>query len=330
MSVSQSVTRRHFITGSAAAIFATKLRAQAATCPFRLAVITDEISSDFDHACYVASHDFGLSWVEIRSAWGLGTERLSEAQIAEAKKILAKYNLKVTDLATPLFKSDFPGAPLSKESPNKDAAKIPKDLSDQEALMEKFVGLAKSFDTDRIRCFDFWRLEDPKPFRKAMNAELDKAATFYAKHNLKLVIENEMACNTGSGVEAAALLAAVPNPNLMLNWDPGNSGSFVGDVPFPTDYARLPKKRIGHVHVKSVSQSPGKDRGFEWQPVGKGDIDWVGQLRALHRDGYHFGVSLETHWHGGPGTDKNAINESSTRVNMAGLKDALKAANITC
>jgi sugar phosphate isomerase/epimerase len=323
-------SRRSFLAGTAALAATAALRAQAVACGFRLAVITDEISSDFDHACYVASKDFGLGWVELRALWGQGTEKLTAAQIAEAKKILAKYNLKVTDLATPLFKSDFPGAPLSKESPNKDASKVPANLSAQEDLMAQYVDLAKTFETDRIRCFDFWRLEDPRPFRKAINAELDKAATFYAKNNLKLVLENEMACNTGSGVEAAALLAAVPNPNLYLNWDPGNSGTFPGDVAFPNDYDHLPKHRIGHVHVKSVTRNPGANRGFEWQPVGKGDIDWAGQFRALHRDGYKYGVSLETHWHGGPGADKNAINESSSRISMAGLKEALKTAGLSC
>ena len=322
--------RRSFLAGAASfAAYAATVRAQAASCPFRLAVITDEISTDFDHACYVASHDFGLHWVEVRGSLG-APDKITDAQIGDARKILAKYSLKVTDIGSPLFKSDFPGAPLSKDSPNKDPNKIPADLSKQQAMMERLVDVAKMFDADRIRCFDFWRLEDPAPFRKAMNAELDKAATFYAKHDLKLVLENEMACNTGSGKEAAATLAAVPNPNLMLNWDPGNSGSFPGDVPFPTDYAMLPKKRIGHVHVKSVRQKPGGARGFEWQPVGQGDIDWVGQLKALKADGYRAGVSLETHWHGAPATDTMTVGEASTRISMAGLKECLTKAGISC
>ncbi len=324
------LSRRSFIAGAGAMAAAVALRAQSTACPFRLSVITDEISADFDHACYVASKDFGLGWVELRDLWGVNNARLSADQTAEARKILAKYNLRVTDIASPLFKSDFPGAPLSKDSPNKDASKIPTSLAPQEELLTKLLEVAKTFGTDRIRCFDFWRLEDPKPFRKAMNAELNKAADVCKKNGLVLVLENEMACNTGSGAEAAELLAAIPNPALMLNWDPGNSGSFAGDVPFPTDYERLPKKRIGHVHVKSVSRNPNDKRGFEWQPVGKGDIDWVGQLTALKRDGYRYGVSLETHWHAGPGTTKAEISESSTRISMAGLKDALKKANIGC
>lgn len=323
--------RRQFVATGSFALFAATLRAQAKLCPFRLAVIADEISSDFEHACSVASKDFGLSWIEVRDVNGKNITKLDEQETAEAKKILAKYNLKVTDAGTPLFKSDFPGAPLSKDSPNKDAAKIPADLSKQFELLDAAIAAARNFGTDRIRCFDFWRLDDPAPFRKDIYAALDKGATIAGKAGMKLVLENEMACNTGSGKEAAVTLAAVPNPSLMLNWDPGNSGSFAGDVPFPDDYNALPKNRIGHCHVKSVSRNdPGSKKTYQWEPVGKGLIDWTGQLAALKRDGYKYGVSLETHWHSGPGTTQAEIKESSTRISMQGLKDCLKAAGIDC
>jgi L-ribulose-5-phosphate 3-epimerase len=53
-------------------------------------------------------------------------------------------------------------------------------------------------------------------------------------------------------------------------------------------------------------------------------VDWAGQLRALAKDGYRYAVSLETHWRGA-GTP-----EASTRISMAGLKDALKQAGTGC
>jgi len=83
------------------------------TSPFRIAVINDEISQDFDHACYVASNDFGMNWIELRSMRSTNVTALSAAQIDEARKILAKYNLQVTDIASPLFKTDWPDAPRS-------------------------------------------------------------------------------------------------------------------------------------------------------------------------------------------------------------------------
>jgi sugar phosphate isomerase/epimerase len=57
--------------------------------------------------------------------------------------------------------------------------------------------------------------------------------------------------------------------------------------------------------------------------MGKGTIDYVGQFRALKRDGYAGAMSLETHWRGG-GTP-----EESTRQSMAGLKALLQKAEQT-
>jgi len=131
-----------------------------------------------------------------------------------------------------------------------------------------------------------------------------------------------MDCNTGTGKEAAVTLSQVQEPNFMLNWDPGNSATFAGDTPYPNDYELLPKNRIGHCHCKDTIRKPGG--GFEWAPVGGGMIDWVGQFRAFERDGYHYAVSLETHWRGA-GTP-----EASSRASMAGLKKSLAQAGAKC
>ena len=113
-----------------------------------------------------------------------------------------------------------------------------------------------------------------------------------AKHNQILLLENEMACNSGSGEEAVATLAEVPNSNFMLNWDPGKRRHISRKhLPIPNAYDTIPKNRIGHCHCKDVNRLPG-DKS-EWAPVGGGMIDWVGQFKALKRDGYHYAVSLE-------------------------------------
>ncbi|HTD57146.1 MAG TPA: TIM barrel protein [Silvibacterium sp.] len=322
-------SRRDFLaglaaTGVAAALPAPKAFSQepSASCPFRLAIINDEISEDFEHSCQVASQDFGLHWIELRGMWGKNLTELDSKQIDDAKKILDKYKLRVTDIASPLFKTDWPGAPLSKLSPKRDQFHASFDFKEQDKLLDHCIELAKAFNTDRIRCFDFWRLDDPKPYREAMNKKLTEAAEICDKHGIILLLENEMACNTGTGEEAAAVLAAIPNKNFMVNWDPGNAGSFPGNVPYPNGYDALPKDRIGHCHCKDVKrEANGK---YEWEPVGGGIVDWVGQFRALQQQGYHYAVSLETHWRGA-GTP-----EASSRISMRGLKDALKKAEISC
>ena len=300
---------------------ARSLRAQAGSCPFRVAVINDEISQDFDHACSVAARDFGLQWIELRGMWKKNLTDLNEQEIAEAQRILKKYGLRVTDIASPLYKVDWPDAPR-KDAQRRDQFNAHDTFAQQDALLEHCIGLAKQFGTDRVRCFDFWRIPDPKPYRADINRKLAEAAARCARDKVILVLENEMSCNTGNAKEAAAVLAAIPNRNFMLNWDPGNAGTFPDTVPFPNGYDLLPKDRIGHCHVKNVKREPGGK--WEWQPVGTGVVDWVGQFRALARDGYRHAVSLETHWRGA-GTP-----EASSRISMAQMKTALKQAGTGC
>jgi sugar phosphate isomerase/epimerase len=285
---------------------------------FRVAVINDEISQDFGHACEVASKEFGMDWIELRGMWNKNLLKLDANEIAEARRILEKYKLRVTDIASPVFKVDWPGAPQSKFSPKRDQFNADFTFDQQPEVLERSIELAKAFQTDRVRFFDFWRLDDQAPYRDAINAKLREAADIAAKRKIILLLENEMACNTATAAESAKALAAVKNENFMLNWDPGNAAA-AGENPFPDGYRLLPKERIGHCHCKDVTKkSDGK--GYEWAPVGKGTIDWIGQFTALKRDGYHLTVSLETHWRGA-GTP-----EESSRQSWAGMKEALHTA----
>ena len=185
-------------------------------------------------------------------------------------------------------------------------------------MLERSIELAKAFHTDRVRFFDFWRLDDQTAYRKAINEKLRNAAEAAAKKDVILILENEAACNTATAAEAAKVLGAVPSPNLMLNWDPGNAATH-DEKPYPDGYNLLPKDRIGHCHCKDAVKKPdGKTYG--WAAMGQGIIDWAGQFSALKRDGYHFAVSLETHWRGG-GTP-----EESTRQSWAGMKKELQEA----
>jgi sugar phosphate isomerase/epimerase len=306
---------------AASALSGSAPAAGTGACPFRLAVINDEITQDFEKACQIASQDFGLHWIEIRGMWNKNVTELSDAQVEDAKKILAEHKLRVTDIASPLFKTDWPGAPRSSQSEKRDQFHADFDAKAQDRLLERCISLAHSFDTDRIRCFDYWRLDDQKPFRAAINKRLQQAAERCAKDKLILLLENEMSCNTATGEESAAVLAAIPNKNFMLNWDPGNAAA-LGSTPYPDGYKLLPKNRIGHCHCKDVVRKP--DNKYAWAPVGGGIVDWVGQLQALKRDGFHYALSLETHWRGA-GTP-----EASTRISMDGLKKTLVKAGITC
>jgi L-ribulose-5-phosphate 3-epimerase len=317
--MTSSFSRRTFLSGvglaAAGCALPHTLIASVASSPFRVAVINDEISQDFERACQVAS-GFGMKWIELRGMWNKNILDLDANQVAESLRLLKKYDLRVTDIGSPLFKVDFPGAPKSKFSPKHDEFNAHFGSAQQDAVIEKCIGMAKKFSTDRVRCFDFWRLDDPKPYRAEINETLRKAAEKVGKQGLILVLENEMACNTGTGKEAAEVLAAVQTPSFMLNWDPGNAAT-LGEIAYPNGYDLLPKNRIGHCHCKDTVKNGDK---YEWAAMGKGIIDWVGQFRALKKSGYRYAVSLETHWRGA-GTP-----EESTKQSWAGMKAELQKA----
>ncbi len=284
---------------------------------FKLSVINDEIGADFERAAKVAAQEFGLQYIELRSMWGKNIMRLDAKEIAEARRILSKYKLRVSSIASPIFKVDWPAAPTSQFSPKRDQFSADFTYEQQDELLERGFELARVFHVDRIRIFDFWRLDDQKPYRAAIDQKLIAAARKAEKRKITLLLENEPSCNTATGAEAARTLDAVRSPYFKLNWDPGNAASR-GEIAYPDGYSRLPKNRLGYMHCKDVVRAGGDK--YEWMKMGGGIIDYVAQYRALKQDGYRGVVSLETHWHGA-GTP-----EESSRQSMAGMKDLLRRA----
>ena len=319
-------SRRNFLAalgGAAAASLICRSGSGASPLPavgsrFKLSVITDEISQDFGHALEIASKEFGLGYVELRGLWKKNIINLDEKEIAEVRRLLEKFGLQVTDIASPLFKTDWPGAPASKYSPKTPQFGADYTFAQQGEVLERSIAAAQALGTDRVRCFDFWRLDDPKPFRDAMDSKLRDTAAQVAPQKITLLLENEFACNTATGAESVRTLKAVQAPNFKLNWDPGNA-AYRGEIAFPDGFANIPKERIGHMHCKDVSRKA--DGTFEWAAMGRGIIDYVGQFRAMAQAGYSGTMSLETHWRGA-GTE-----EESSRQSFAGMKELLSKAS---
>lgn len=328
MRSSQQISRRSFLQGAGALAVGAGVpflqRGFAETgdvnTPFRISVINDEVSQDFEHACKVIAEDFGLRHIELRAMWNKNVLKLSEAEVAEAQRLLKKYSLQVTDIASPFFKVDFPGAPLSKKfAARRDQFMADFTYEQQDEVLALCIRMAKAFDTTHVRIFDFWRLDDQAPYRAEINRKLITAARSAEKSGVTLMVENEFACNTATGAEAAKLMAEVPAPLMML-WDAANA-AMDGEHAFPDGYSLLPKHRIAHVHCKDVVKNP-TGSAADWAAVGTGSIDWAGQFRALKADGYRHAVSLETHWRGA------GTAEASTRQSFAGMKAALQQAGI--
>src|SRR5438874_13170229 len=119
--------------------------------PFRVAVINDELGQDFGRACEVAARGFGMEWIELRGMWNKNLLKLDAKEVDDARRILEKYKLRVTDIASPLFKVDWLGAPKSKFSPKRDQFNADFTYEQQGEVLERSIELAKAFHTDRVR-----------------------------------------------------------------------------------------------------------------------------------------------------------------------------------
>ena len=314
------VGRREFIGAGAGAALTCGMGLPAwgaNLSQFKLGVITDEITQDFEQALIWAK-GFGLSWVELRLVWGKYVTDLSVDDVKRAKDLLAKYGLRVSVIDSPYFKTALPGTNSKFEEGKRDP--LQSDFSRQQEVLERAIARARDFGTDKVRIFAFLRVADPKTVFDRVAQELDKTATMVKGENIRLVLENEFSCNVATGAESAAMLKAVPSPVLGLNWDPGNAYAAGETRPYPNGYASLDKKRIWHMHLKDAQDNPNGDEPA-WRPIGGGKIDYLGQFRAALQDRYEGTMSLETHY---LNAAKN--KETSSKESMEGLLKVIREA----
>ena len=266
--------------------------------PFRMAAITDEFSQDIDAAAR-AMAEIGMTGAELRMVAGKNIMDMTGGEIDGALETLARNGLEVISIASPLLKCVLPDAPPVDARFQQDVFASAHTFADQERLADRALAIAEKTGARIIRVFSYWRSVEPAACFDRIARALADLAVSAAREARIIGLENEHACNIATAAEAAAMLEAVPQPNLQLVWDPANA-HVSGEQPYPHGYAKLAAARIAHVHAKDCRLT---DHGPAWCALGEGGIDWIGQIGALAADGYQGWISLETHWQG-PHGDK--------------------------
>jgi sugar phosphate isomerase/epimerase len=254
------------------------------------AVVTDEISQDFEHALDVML-EYGVRLAELRGLWDRNILDLTGAERHRAKAALDRRGMSVCSVASPLFKCKLWPDEEAVAGPLHRARERGRD--DQMTVLEQAIELARFFGTELVRCFAFWK---QGPLTDRVWTEIERmfrpAVALMEREGLVLGLENEHACMIGTGAEAGRLIRQIDSPALRAIWDPGNAFC-AGECSFPDGY-RAVAGRIVHVHIKDAVRRP--DGETAWAVVGEGEIDYPGQFRALVADGYNRTVSLETHY----------------------------------
>ena len=251
-----------------------------------LAVITDEISEDLALALDVCT-TLGIRDVELRVINGASIVDKTDDEIAEIKTMLADGGFRVVNIASPFLKTHI-GDEESTIGNVHAAKSLPREQHWD--VLKRSLEIAHELDSPMVRAFSFWRVTDPESVREDILETLARATEITKDAGKILGLENEHACNIGSGIETAWYLERITDPALQVIWDPGNIAA-LGEVPSREQYEAV-AHRIGHVHVKDGNSIPAT--GFV--TPGEGVCDWESQFRWLHEGGYDGPVSLETHF----------------------------------
>ena len=108
---------------------------------FKLSVISDEISQDFQRVVDVCQ-EYGVEQVEPRSVWDTPPQKLTDEQVAEMKRILGNAGMSVCAIASPFLKCDLG-----------DEAQYQEHLG----ILRRCIEIAHELDTKIIRGFTFWK-----------------------------------------------------------------------------------------------------------------------------------------------------------------------------
>lgn len=250
----------------------------------QLGVTTDEIDDDVVTASQFLK-EFHLRFAEVRMIWGKYNTVQPLEKIRECKSIFDAHGIRTSVLGTAFFK-----IPLPPDTPQGRAV-----LDNQWSLLDGAMERAKILGTDKIRTFAFTYEKGQTPTAKDWERiyELERESARRAKaRGFRLAIENVGGSYVSTGAEAAQLLRHVKEENIGLTWDPNNAGAS-GEKSFPEGYKKLDAARILHVHLRDYRYQNGRG---EWTAVGEGEMDNLGQIRALLRDEYKGSFTLETHY----------------------------------
>lgn len=275
---------------------------------FLLSIINDEIDQDFEVALKFLKLN-RIDFVEVRTINNKNILDLSRLEIVELRKLLQKYQIRVSAISSPLFKW-YPRDPQINDAKSSFGFPEYLDTNSKIHYIKNAFDVAKSLKTKSIRIFsllmdsntqersDFWELE-PKTFELARNLS--------SEYKIKLLVENGFSTNFRKWSQ-------------IINWDNLYSKSGL-DPLFDFANARYIGEQVNiseihsispfvmHLHVKDYQESSQKI-----VPFGAGDIDWGSILTQINQ-GPTQKVMLSLEFDGK--YDKDIISETIDNLRIA-------------
>jgi sugar phosphate isomerase/epimerase len=253
---------------------------------FKLAVISDEVSQDFQTVVNVSA-EYKLNGVEIRSVWDKPPQDLSKEDMTRMKGMLEEAGLEVAGIASPFFKCE-----IDSEQERREHLEI----------LKKCIEMAHFFGTNIVRGFTFWNTGRTEAVWDRILEYYREPVKIVESEGVFIGVENESSTSVATARLLEKFLADVGSPNVKAIWDAANEAHAEGgETPYPDAFDRV-KANMIHCHAKDAA--PDADGEMQSVPVGTGIIDWKGQIKELLDSGYKGYLSLETHWR-----QKKALSE---------------------
>ena len=271
----------------------------------KIAMITSEISHDFDHALQVMS-ELGMEHVEIETLWGKHVGQLTDDEIKKLKGIVKKWDMKVCCLSPQLFFR----VPL-RAGP--DQGSYWGSYSEHLDRLETTMRVGREFDVNLIKTFGFaneiWYHEAFfGDIWGMLQEKFEEPLRMVEREGFVLAIETCFLNNVSSASMARTFMEKMGSEHMRVLWDPGNT-LFVHEIPYPDGY-ELIKDYIAHIHIKDgVVDVP--NCSFELCAPGHGQVKtYPDILKRLMDDNYQGVISLEPEYAPPDGTMEDGATEA--------------------
>ena len=237
-----------------------------------LSGFADEIDPDLTLQC-ATLNELGITHIEFRSAWGTNVLDLSDEQIDEVAATLAKHDIRVSSIGSPLGKVN-----------------ISDDFDAHLVRADRALAVAARLGAPFIRIFSFFLRPDqaPEQYRDEVLRRMSALTARAEPTGVVLLHENEKDIYGDVPERVLDIVESVGSPTLRLAWDPANYVQ-VGVRPFTQGYAALRPHTV-YVQIKDALLATG-----EVVPAGEGDGELRETVRALAADGFDGFFSMEPH-----------------------------------
>jgi len=280
----------------------------------KLGVITDGISTDFEHALKVMSEN-NLNQAELQYLWDKEVGDLSKSEIEKAEELLKTYNMEVSCIS----RHNFAGVGVHE---------INIGDSTYTYHMEKLkecIDMAQRLDSPLVRIMSFRKEmvlfgeHGAEKWNVSVGAwsklvELLSPVVQLAKESdIMLVVETGNNAMITSCYLGKKLIDDLGTKHLKILWDPANA-LYCGESPSKNALDSMEGGYLGHVHMKDVEVSIHKAK-IRCVALGEGQMAPHLQTIAdrLNNIGYDGSMSLESVYRPSEGGFEDGFNASISK-----------------